>query len=51
MKKGLSLPSLKFTVDSAPLLSALVKDAASLLTKTTSSIMTDSTCSTYKYSL
>lgn len=51
MKKGLSLPSLKFTVDSALLLSALVKDAASLLTKTTSSIMTDSTCSTYKYSL
>lgn len=46
-----SLPSLKFTVDSALLLSALVKDAASLLTKTTSSIMTDSTCSTYKYSL
>lgn len=49
--RKVSLPILKFTVDSALFLSALVKDAASLLTKTTSSIMTDSTCSTYKYSL
>lgn len=46
-----SLPVLKFTVDSALFLSGLVKDAASLLRKTTSSIMTDSTCSTYKYCL
>lgn len=49
--RKVSLPILKFTVDSALFLSVLVKDAASLLTKTTSSIMTDSTCSTYKYSL
>lgn len=50
MKEAFS-PNSQIYWDSALFLSALVKDAASLLTKTTSSIMTDSTCSTYKYRL
>lgn len=49
MKKGLSANSQIYCRFCT--VSGLVKDAASLLTKTTSSIMTDSTCSTYKYSL